>query len=525
MNEAIIEVPIDRIDLFSTEGISRVIRNYLNKRVLSYIEPKESEIKVYVDHEVSNIRPYISCAIIEDISLNREAIRQFQQFQEIIHRTHCRRKRKASIFVHDLDKITPPIMFTCRKPDEIEFIPFGESKKMKAKQMLTSTHVGKLHAHLFFALEKYPALVDSKRGVLCIPMLVCSEEVKVEEGTRNIFIEVTGMERGLVDDIISVAIANIIDRGGKIKSVSIIHPNIETHTPTLKKRVIKMSLSKVNRLLNANLDTQKITGILRKAGYEVKEEDNLEILIPYYRVDVIHEYDVIEDILLMYGCNNIRSSMLKGNTMAKEDKLTKFVKKIKEFMIGLGFQEILSPTLTDKKILKYFLKLNERDLIEILNVITPRYNILRKRLLPGVLEFLSNNTSKMYPQKIFEIGYVTMFFEESDTKSLSILKIASAISDFKVSYEEIMVPVYLILRKSKVPFKVEATTHEVFIPGRVARIIIGEGRNKQEIGVLGEIHPRILMNFKNLSPVAAFELNLQKLFEYAVKVYGGAAEI
>jgi len=527
ITEVKIEVPIDRLDLFSVEGVSRVIRNYLGRKVIIDIEQENSDVKVYVSHEAMKIRPCVSCTLIENISLSRDVIKQIQQFQEKVHNTYCRGKRKASIFVHDFDKITPPITFTCKNPDEIKFTPLGEDKVMNAKQILTDTNVGRLHGHLFFALERHPVIVDSKGNVLSIPMLTCSEETRIDEGTSRIFIEVTGVEEGLVNNIINVTVANMTERGGKIRTTIVSYPHTELITPILRRKVIKMDIDKTRKLLNINLEAKKIVEILERAGYGVKIKDgkDIDVLVPYYRFDVTHVNDVIEDILLVYGFNDVESSMLKSNGVVRENRLTRFIEKIREYMIGLGYQEILNYTLIDEKILHEFLGMDEENSIKVLNVISPKHNTLRTWLLPGILEFLSENIGKKHPQKVFEIGYVTKFSEKTDTKSISILKIASAISDSKASYEKIAIAVYLMLKKSRIPFNFEPTTHSAFIPGRTARVIIGKGQDRHEIGILGEIHPRILMKFKILNPVVAFELNLQKIFKYILKKYGGAAEI
>lgn len=526
VKEAEILVPIERIDLFSVEGISRILKSYLKGEVIVEIKQQKSNIRINVTHEAMKNRPYISCAVIEGVSLSREALKQIRQFQEKVHSTYCRGKRKASIFVHDLDKIVSPITFTCKKPEEIEFTPLGENKVMKAKEILTETSIGKLCRHLFFALEKYPIIVDSEGKVLSMPMAISSEETRIDEKTNRLLIISSGVEKGLIDNIVSVMIANMLERGGKLKSTLILYPHMEITAPLLRKKIIEMNLEWVGRILNVHLTTEKVKELLVKAGYKVEmvNGNNIKASVPFYRFDVVHVNDVIEDLLLLYGIEKIRGSRLQINEIVFKDRLTRFIGKVKKHMIGFGYQEIMSQSLIDEEMLMEFIDMDE-ELIRVLNVISPHHSVLRSWLLPGILDFLSSNVDKMYPQKIFEIGYITRFSEKRDTKSINILKIAAAISDFKVSYEKIATPVYLMLRRTNIPFKFEPTSHKAFIEGRTARVIIGKGQNKKEIGIIGEVHPKVLMKFKILNPVTAFELNLQKLFEYIVRTYDGAAEI
>ncbi len=177
---------------------------------------------------------------------------------------------------------------------------------------------------------------------------------------------------------------------------------------------------------------------------------------------------------------------------------------IGEIMLGLGLQEILSYTLTNKNNLFQKMSLKEEKIIELENPVSENWNVFRNWLLPSLIEFLSNNKHVEYPQKIFEIGDVVILDKTQETKTKDIRKVAVAISG-DVSYEEISTVLNTFLSNTGMSYKLQETKHPSFIDGRVAKILI----NGKDAGVIGEINPVVLENWKLEMPVAAFEMNLE----------------
>jgi phenylalanyl-tRNA synthetase beta chain len=121
------------------------------------------------------------------------------------------------------------------------------------------------------------------------------------------------------------------------------------------------------------------------------------------------------------------------------------------------------------------------------------------------MKVLANNKHVEYPQRIFEIGDVTIIDKKKETNTRDIRKIAVVITDTKVNYEEISSLLDSLLTNLGVKYKLKATNHPSFIQGRVAEILV---KNKQ-IGFIGEIHPSVLENWNLEMPVAAFEISLE----------------
>src|SRR3989338_7582523 len=133
-----------------------------------------------------------------------------------------------------------------------------------------------------------------------------------------------------------------------------------------------------------------------------------EVETPSWRVDVLHEVDLIEDIAIAYGYDNFVPEMPKISTIGQENQKEVIKKKISEILSGLNMLEISNYHLTNKK--DQFEKMGipekqETDFIEVEESKTD-YNLLRKDLTHYLLKILSENTDSEYPQRIFEAGRV-----------------------------------------------------------------------------------------------------------------------
>jgi phenylalanyl-tRNA synthetase beta chain len=132
---------------------------------------------------------------------------------------------------------------------------------------------------------------------------------------------------------------------------------------------------------------------------------------------------------------------------------------------------------------------------------------LRNWLLPSLLEFLSNNQSVEFPQKVFELGKVTLLDEKRETRTRDEEWLAAVISHPNASFSEIKSVLDAFFMNLGVNWQIRETLHPSFIEGRVGAAEI-DGVN---VGVLGEIHPQVLGAWKLENPTAAFEINMQEL--------------
>jgi phenylalanyl-tRNA synthetase beta chain len=176
-------------------------------------------------------------------------------------------------------------------------------------------------------------------------------------------------------------------------------------------------------------------------------------------------------------------------------------------MIGLGYQEILNTTLTNQETLFNKMNTPQTPHIELSNPKVTTMTCLRNWLLPGLMEFLSNNQSVEFPQKIYEQGKTTHPNKTCETKVQEDEYLTAVTTHPNANFSEIKSTIDSFFTNFGLEWQIKETTHPAFIEGRTGKIII----DNQEIGIIGEISPQVLENWKLENPTAAFEINLQKI--------------
>lgn len=501
----------NRADLFSTEGIARELKGIIGKEegMVNY-RIEKSNLFVNVDQKVKKVRPYTVCAIVKDLRLTEEAIEQIIQLQEKICETFGRKRKEAAVGIYDFDKIKWPITYTTFKPDSLAFTPLGFVEKLTLKEILEKHEKGKLYGHLLEKAKEYPIFIDANNEVLSMPPIINSEySGKVTTETKNVFIEVSGFRLEKLSRILNVIVAAFAERKGKIYSVEI-RDKKKFVTPIFATRMKVLQLQEINSLLGLQLSTKQVVSLLRKMRYnaEEKKDNKIFVEIPFYREDVIHNVDIIEDIAIIY---NYKNFIPKVPSFFSEGKLlpeTKKRKEIVELLIGLGLQEINTFILSNKKEQIENMNLKQEPLVEIQNPISETFTCLRKRLLPSLLKFLSFNTTREMPQKIFEISTVVIPDEKKETKTRDEERIAVAIAHPKANFTEIVQVLDYLMTNMKKHYRLQPSEVPYFIPGRAAEIIL----NEKSVGIVGEISPSVIDNWGIKVPVCAFELELEAFY-------------
>ena len=200
--------------------------------------------------------------------------------------------------------------------------------------------------------------------------------------------------------------------GGKV-SMDI----VDVYPKPIKNAVVELKYDYVNRLIGKNLSSGVIKYICRALDMEVKfeNEQGLTLEIPAYRVDVQRPCDVVEDILRIYGYNNVEiPTQLKSSLVIKgdEDCKHKLANLISEQLVGEGFNEILNNSLT--KAAYYEDEQNANPtLVRIMNPLSSDLNVMRQTLLFGGLESIQHNVNrKRQNLRFFEFGNIYTFDPE-----------------------------------------------------------------------------------------------------------------
>lgn len=500
----------NRPDLWSAEGVARQIRWALGlAKGLPKYEVEESDVVVYVDKKLRNIRPYGVYAVVEGLKLDEEALSQLIQLQEKVALTYGRRRREVAIGIFDFDKVKPPIYYRAAEKTE-KFVPLGYSEEMTLEEILEKHEKGREYGHLIRDKPYYPLLVDSEGNVLSMPPIINSELTgRVTTETKNVFVDVTGWDLRKVMLALNVIVTALAERGGKIKRVKVIYPDFEITTPDLTPKEFEVSFEYIRKLSGLELSNEEIKELLERMMYEVEilSENKAKVKYPAFRDDIMHTRDVLEDVLIAYGYNNIDPEEPKLAVQGRGDPFKDFEDAIRDLMVGFGLQEVMTFNLTSKEVQFDKMNIPEEEIVEIANPISSRWSALRKWLLPSLMEFLSNNTHEEYPQRIFEVGLATLIDESRETKTVSEPKLAVALAGSGYTFTNAKEILDSLMRHLGIEYDIEETVHGSFIPGRVGKILV----DGKEIGIIGEIHPQVLENWNIQVPVVAFEIFLKPL--------------
>ncbi len=502
-----LEIFPDRPDMLSYHGFKRAFLGFLEKQtgLKKYtLKKPEKDYIVKIESSVKDIRPYTACAIVKGIELNNEKIKEIIEIQEKLHTTIGRKRKKVAIGIYPLEKIKLPITYKALEPDKIRFIPLESEKEMSGLEILQRHSAGKEYAPLLAGKTKFPIFVDDDKNILSMPPIINSQLTgKITEKTREVFVECSGFDFEVLKKCLNIIITTLSEMGGEVYQMQLSGGKNEI-TPDLKTKKMKISLKNTNKLLGLDITEKQLQKLLEKMGYDYKKT---EVEIPAWRADILHEVDLIEDVAIAYGYENFVPEIPKISTIGQEDYKEVIKRKISEILSGLNMIEVSNYHLTVKKDqfdLMGIPEKQEKGFVELEESKTD-YTILRKNLTHYLLKNLSENIDSEYPQKIFEIGRVF----ESEREIKEIEKLAGAVipGNFTEAKQILEYLFRMLDIEIRLDEPTESPTH--FIDGRVASINL----DNKLIGFIGEIHPKILKNWKIKMPLALFEINLDDVFE------------
>jgi phenylalanyl-tRNA synthetase beta chain len=520
--EGVVTVEIkdtNRPDLWSVEGLARGLRCYLNleKGPREYLV-NEPVLDVHVDIQLRNIRPFIGCSILKNIQLTDTIIRGLMHLQDKLDKTYGRNRQKTSIGIYCLDLLTPPLNYTVAKPSEFTFVPLGFSEKMTLAEMLERHPKGQEYGHIVKKHSLYPILLDSEKRVLSFPPIINSNDLgRITEEASNLLVEVTGTVNQTVLNTLNLVTTALVDRGGKAYSATVHYPqdpaflHREVVTPDFRSKCVKLSVEYTNQVTGLQLSSKHIADLLMTAGLGVgvSNEKSMDVIVPCYRVDIMHQIDIVEDVAVAYGYNNIEPQWRDLPTTGSARPEQRIVNIARELMVGSGYQEVLNYTLTNTENLFNKMNKEQTSIIEIANPKLVTMNCMRNWLLPGLIEFLSVNQSVEFPQKIFELGKITLPDETQETKTREEEWLAAVTSHSNVGFSEIKSCLDALFLNLGIAWQIKPTTHPSFIEGRTGAVIV----NGVDVGVVGELNPLVLEAWKLENPAAAFELNMKPFIE------------
>ncbi|WP_169785414.1 phenylalanine--tRNA ligase subunit beta [Enterobacteriaceae endosymbiont of Plateumaris consimilis] len=286
-------------------------------------------------------------------------------------------------------------------------------------------------------LLKNTLIIKDKEKILSIPILAQNKEVIIDKNTKNILLECFFLDTMTADNLsnqykifnlfshlyqrgldpliqkkILIRTINLILKiyGGKRSKIKVVNTdNYINNFLTLK--TIKLNFKKIKQILGFVIKTDKIFNIMNKLGFKIilKTDMNCIIQIPSWRYDIKIEADIIEEIIRIYGYNNIPNKHIKLNLIEKNiNDNNRFFKsnnitKIKNFLINKGYNEVINYSFINPKI--QYLIFPKEKFIKLCNPISIEMSVMRTSLLCGLINNIIYNQNRQQKSlRFFEIG-------------------------------------------------------------------------------------------------------------------------
>ena len=529
-----IEVFPDRSDLLSVETMARAARAFLYSDITPpQLKVETGTIEMDVDASLSSIRPVILGAIVRNVNTGNtndernEFIQSLMDHQEKLHLTLGRKRRLASIGVHDLSTLAPP--FKVKAVDrKHRFTPLAMETDMSIQEILDSHPKGTEYAHLLEGMEFVPVIEDAVGRVLSFPPIINGSHTTVTEETTDFMIDVTGWDERACEASLLLVCLSLAERGGKVESMKInsangndlIVPNGQARTHILPERLLERILggkiesdvirSALERMGGRLVETRTATDGPRKssrwADASVGEKIHV-IEMPRWRFDILHPIDLVEEIATGIGYESLGESFsslaLEGVPLSRAT----LIRRINESLSSQGIQQVQSLTLSNDEI--QFERMRWKPLHQvtrIANPITIEHTILRQNILPSLMELLAANRHHELPQRVQECGEVVRDHHNA-------WRVAWACAETNAGFTAAKGIAQALARdlgaRDEISFSPIEDNDGPWIPGRGAKIHIGE----IELGSFGEIDPLVSEKFGLKVPIHAGEFDVRALAE------------
>jgi len=510
----------NRPDLWSTAGAARGLRVYYQGwepkyQFFSTLETKQDDggRKLVVDPALKDIRPYCSAFAVKG-KVDAAALDDLIQTQEKLCHNFGRKRRTFAMGVFRTQLVKFPVHYRAADPDTTKFVPLGMTETLSLREICKKHPKGVEYGYIAEAFPKFPLQQSADGRILSFPPVINSADLgAVEVGDTELFIEITGTDLPAVTLAASIVACDLADIGFEILPVTVEYPydtpfGRQVTFPYAFQAPVKTDLEYVNKLLGVNLGGEQVQNALKKAGVSSRYGNgDLMVFPPPYRNDFLHPVDIVEDVMIGRGLDTFEPVTPQDATIGRLTKEELFGRKVRDLMIGMGFQEMIYNYLGSKRDIIDRMQIPGADVLQILNPMTENYEFVRNSVAPNLLETESVSGHAVYPHHIFEVGKIVRL-DPSDNQgsvtrnSLGFLS-AGAEENFNQANSRIASLFYYLDRE----FTVKESSDSRFIPGRAADVFVAGHR----AGVFGEVHPQVLENWGVTVPACLADLDLDTL--------------
>ena len=520
----------NRPDLWSTGGLARCLREYEGTAHSDYSEflSTKNNLKatgdryIDVDPELKDIRPYLVAFVISGKAIDDPMLIDIMQTQEKLCWNFGRKRKSISMGVYRNAQIKWPVHQTAADPDKKSFVPLQDTKNQTLREIVSNHPKGKDYGWILKDFKKYPLLVDDSGEVLSMAPIINSATLgQIEVGDKDLLIELTGDNMENLMLAANIVACDFFDAGYTILPVKVHHPydtgfGQDVVTPYYFQQTTDASLLAINKKLGVELTTNQVQKALERMGNSVtiteKGTDVVFTVHPAaYRNDFLHEVDIIEDVMIGMDLDYFSPQKPNDFTVGRLLPITTYSRKVKELMVGMGYQEMIFNYLGSKS--SYITKMNvdDKNVIEISNPMSENYQFIRPSIIASLFEAESQSGNAVYPHKIFEVGkiaYIDDSEENTGTRTVQSLGFLTCANNanFNSAASEVSTLLYYLDHK----YDVQESNDPRFISGRQAAIIV----DGHKAGIFGEIHPQVLENWQVTVPCVAGEIDLEFLMNH-----------
>ncbi len=503
----------NRPDLWSAEGIARQVRIALSGKPERYPFFKrvgKTVPEIRVSKDMKSVRPSIAACTATGVRMNDDVLAQMIQSQDKLSEIFGRKRSTVSIGIYELDQIEFPVDYRLAEPASLSFTPLGMEEKLTLAEILDRHPKGIAYGGIVKPFPKYPVLTDSRGRVLSFPPIINSREIgEVKPHTRNVLVEVTGTDQRMTALTLNILAANLFDRGATIGRVLVIHPydtafGRRVAFPHDTSGTFTVPLANFSDGLGETVTPAEVRKRLGSYGLTTSARgDRISIVVPPYRDDIMHPVDLVEDYAISRGYDSFEPVMPRQSTVGSLTSIELLSDTVRGHLIGAGFQEVMSNILCSREELEYAMPEGER-LVEVDNVMSLAYSVLRNRIIPSLLNVESASSKAFYPHRIFEVGEVAVFDASENMGSRTDLNLGALISHPAANFSEMHTSLDMLFYYLGMEYELMPAAHPLYMHGRCGKIMTG-GR---DIGYIGEIRPEVLDRRQIAMPCAAFEINL-----------------
>ena len=514
----------NRPDLWSPMGVSRALRTYMTGEIPYYDffstkdEAKDSDGREIIDDESAiGIRDFSIGFCCRGVTVDDDLLTSLIQSQEKLCFNFGRKRKTIAMGIYRSELINYPVHYAAVDPDKTKFVPLGMTEELSLREILSKHPKGKEYGHIVSSYDKFPYLYDDKGETLSFPPIINSARIgAVEIGDSDFFIEVSGP---ILNDLllaVNILACDLSDIGFEILPVKV---KFNQDTPYGREITVpyyfqepqRASLDNIGKKLGLKLSASDCIDALKRMGvYAVADEDYVYIECPEYRNDFLHEVDVIEDVMIGYGLEKFKPEMPSDFTSGRRSPVEEFSRKVKDIMVGLGFQEMIYNYLGSKKEYIENMHTSGEEAVFIANPMSENYEVIRPSILPCLLESESVSGHAVYPHLIFECGKVTVKDDRDNSGTHTANKMGFFASNVSIGYNEASSYIQTLLYFLRKEYTLVAVENDPrFIPGRAAYIIY----NGKKAGIFGETHPQVLESWNSAMPAIMAELDLDILLE------------